>query len=95
MQTVANVCPATKAAVDADAYGRLYADLHDLLQASEWFVSIAKQNEGKVLSTSDLEDLLIKIDVTFVQHVTFHLNSLRRDLKRTLANFPHSEQIAR
>jgi hypothetical protein len=74
---------------DAQAYGRFYANLYDLSEACEWFLSVMKQNEGKLLTPDELENLLIDIDVRFIQHVTFHLDSLRTDLERTLGNFPN------
>ncbi len=75
-------------APDADTYGRLSADVHDLLQASEWLLSVTKQSSGKRLEPSELESLLIDIDVKFVQHVSFHLKSLRKDIAAVLKRFP-------
>ena len=77
--------------VDDAAYGRLYADLHDLLEASAWLLKTFADYEGRSLSSSELEDLLVDIDVKFVDHVSFHLKSLRKDLKATLENFPNEE----
>jgi hypothetical protein len=73
---------------DAATYGRLRVDFQDLAEACEWFLSIIKDNEGKVLKSSEIEDILVDIDIHFVQHVSFHLKSFRKNLNRTLNNFP-------
>lgn len=73
---------------DEVTYGRIHSDLHDLLEASAWLLKTFAAHEGQSLSASELEDLLVDIDVKFVDHVSFHLTSLRNDLKATLENFP-------
>jgi hypothetical protein len=59
--------------------GRLYADLTDLLEACNWFVSTV-QGIDKELSRDELESLLIKIDVNVLQHLGYHLESLKQDM---------------
>lgn len=76
---------------DEAVYGRLYGDLHDLLEASAWLLKTFADYEGRSLSPSELEDLLVDIDVKFVEHVSFHLKSLRKDLRATLENFPDED----
>jgi hypothetical protein len=78
-------------APDAVTYGRLSADFTDLLRASEWLLSVAKQSSGRHLEPSELESLLIDIDVKFVQHVSFHLKSLRKDVAAVLKRFPGND----
>jgi hypothetical protein len=78
--------------VDESAYGRLHADLHDLLEASAWLLKTFSENDGRPLSVSELETLLINIDVHFVDHVLFHLKTLRKDVKATLKNFPKRDE---
>jgi hypothetical protein len=74
---------------DEATYGRIYADLNDLLEASAWLLKTFANNEGRSLSTSELEELLIHVDIHFIDHVLFHLKTLRHDLKSTLKNFPN------
>lgn len=77
--------------VDEDAHGRIYADLHDLLGAGAWLVQTLAETSGRTLSPSELEDLLVDIDVHFVEHSLFHLSSLRQQIKATLQSFPNSD----
>lgn len=79
-------------AVDDAAYGRLCADFGDLLEACTWMLKTAADVEGRVLTRSELEDLLVDIDVNFVEHALYHLTSLRKDLKETLDNFPGEDE---
>lgn len=79
-------------AVDEVSYGRIHADFVDLLEASEWFVKTMDALEGHELTRSELEDLLVEIDVKFVDHAFFHLSSLRTDLKAALENFPDEDE---
>ena len=79
-------------AVDEAAYGRIYADFVDLLEASEWFVKTMDELEGRKLTLPELEDLLVEVDVKFVDHAFFHLTSLRHDLKAALENFPNEDE---
>ena len=76
---------------DEATYGRMYGDFHDLLEASAWLLETFAAHEGRELSASELEDLLVKIDVKFVEHASFHLRSLRKDLKAALERFPEEE----
>ena len=70
---------------DEDAYGRVYADLHDLMVASEWLLAEIDQKRDEPLTAEKIEDFLIDLDVRYIQHVTFHLTSLRKDLDMILA----------
>jgi len=76
---------------DEAAYGRMYADFHDLLEACAWLLKTFSDHEGRSLNPSELEDLLVDIDVKFIEHVSFHLQSLHKDLTATLENFPDQE----
>ncbi|MFT7722455.1 MAG: hypothetical protein QM788_06455 [Roseateles sp.] len=77
-------------APDEEAYGRICADLQDLVGASAWLLQTIAKNKGRTLSPSELEDLLVDIDVHFVEHSSFHLSSFSRDIKAMLENFPGS-----
>ena len=81
-------------ASDREAYGPLCADFHDLREACEWFLSAAKANEAKALTSSELQDLLIDIDVHFVEHASFHLKSFRKELAKVLNKFPAGDDTA-
>ena len=74
-----------------ESYGRIRADFLDLIEACQWFLSVMEQNEERTLSESELEDVLIDIDVKFIQHVAFHLKSLRKDLPDILKQFPNED----
>ena len=74
------------------AYGRLYADFHDLIDACEWLLTELRSKEAKVLSTSEIEEFLIDVDVKFIKHVSFHLKSLRKDINATLTNISSTEK---
>jgi hypothetical protein len=75
-----------------EAYGRMHADLQDLLEASEWLIGTVGALRDRKLSVSELEDLLVEIDVNFVEHASYHLASLRGDIKSTLENFPDDDE---
>ena len=38
-----------------------------------------------------METMLIDIDIAFVQHVSFHFKTLRKDINRLLASIPPSD----
>jgi hypothetical protein len=80
-------------AASGEAYGRMHADLQDLLEASEWLVGTISALGDRKLSVSELEDLLVEIDVNFVEHASYHLASLRGDLKAALENFPDEDDL--
>lgn len=79
---------------DETTYGRIYADLHDLLEASAWLLETFSRHQGKTLSASEIETLLVDIDVKFAVHVSYHLQTLRRDIEATLARFSPSDAEA-
>ena len=68
-----------------DSYGRVYADLHDLIEASEWLLGEMDKKRDELLTAEQIEVFLIDLDVHYVQHVAFHLKSLRKDLDVMLA----------
>jgi hypothetical protein len=82
-------------APDETTYGRMYADLHDLLEASAWLLDTFARHQGESLSASQMEALLIDIDVKFAEHASYHLRTLRRDIEATLARFPQSDAESR
>ena len=40
---------------DEATFGRIYADLHDLLEASAWLLNTFSRYQGKTLSASEIE----------------------------------------
>jgi hypothetical protein len=78
-------------ASSVDSYGQVCADIADISEACHWFLTQFDARRSKILSQEDLEDALIDIDVKFVQHVSFHLNSLSAELHRMLEKFPNGE----
>ena len=81
-------------APDEATYGRMYADLHDLLEASAWLLDTFSRHQGETLSESQIETLLVNIDVKFAEHAAYHLRTLRPDIEATLARFPQSDTEA-
>jgi len=70
--------------VDKELCGRLTVDVTDILEACEWYVRTVGANRSESLSRDELETLLIEIDVNLIQHLSFHLESLRKDLSSVL-----------
>ena len=69
---------------DNELRGRLYADLHDVLEASLWFSSALEKLQGRQLTQDEFESFFIDLEVKLVQHLGFHLESLKRDLPTVL-----------
>ena len=69
---------------DDEMYGRIYSDLHDLIEASEWLLTHFRQAPDKLSTVESFEEFLIDLDVYFIQHVTYHLSSLRPDVEALL-----------
>src|SRR5688572_12174589 len=65
---------------DDELCGRFYADLNDMLEMCHWFVSTATSERKKQLSRDEIESLLIEVEVKMLQHLAYHLDSLRKDL---------------
>lgn len=64
--------------------GRLYADLTDMLEACNWFVAAVGVPRPVPLTREELESLLVDIEVNMLQHLTHHIESLRKDLPAVL-----------
>jgi hypothetical protein len=69
-------------------YGRMHANLHDLVEASEWFLATMDRTRAETLTAEQVEDFLIELEVHFVDHAMFHLRSLKKDIAAVLATFP-------
>lgn len=70
---------------DAATYGRMYADLHDLLEAGQWLITELDRLQERSLTRDEIETFLIDLDIAYIQHASFHLKSLRKDVRATLA----------
>ena len=70
---------------DDDTYGRMSADLNDLVEASEWLLTTINKNYNE-LTWQSIEDFLIDLEVKYIKHVEFHSKSLRKDLNVVLEN---------
>ena len=66
---------------DETTYGRIYADLHDLLEASAWLLETFSRHQAKTLRASEIETLLVDIDVKFAVHVTMPMDTASTDEK--------------
>lgn len=64
--------------------GRMFADLTDALEMCNWFSSTIGTSAGRQLTRDELETLLIDIDIKLLQHLAYHLDSLRRDMPAVL-----------
>jgi hypothetical protein len=69
---------------DDRAYGRLYADFHDLIEICEWFLQITNSSAEQRLSHDEIESLLIDLDVKLIDHGEHHLKSLKKEIKPLL-----------
>jgi hypothetical protein len=72
-------------------YGRMHADLHDLIEAGEWLVAELDKLKDEPLNADQVETFLINLDVHYVQHVTWHLKSLRGDIASVLAKIARDD----
>jgi hypothetical protein len=76
---------------NSDSLGRVSADLRDLVDASRWLLEALSDAESKVTSADELESFLIDLEVTYLDHVAFHIRSLKDEIGSALANFPVEE----
>ncbi|QNK69471.1 hypothetical protein [Variovorax sp. PAMC26660] len=68
-----------KYSLDENLSGRIFVDLSDIFEACKWFVDTIESEKFESLSQDELETLLINIDVNLIQHISYHLESLRKD----------------
>lgn len=77
-----------KCYADPSDLGRMRADLIDLMEISQWFLN-AMEGSGKHNMTQDeLETFLIELEVQLTYHANFHLQSLKKNLRKMLRRFP-------
>jgi hypothetical protein len=64
---------------------KMRVDLIDLVEASKWFLEEINKSRDYPLTLESTEDLLISLDVNFVCHASFHINSLRDGIEKALS----------
>ena len=63
----------------------LFVDIADAYEACQEFIDlINKFNSQKRYTKDQIENLMIEIDVHLLEHLTYHLKSLRREVPRAL-----------
>ena len=73
--------------VSTDACAPVAADLNDLLEISRWLIAQMSDVDGKTSSADTLESFLIDLDVQ-LDHLRFHVNSLKHTVTAALDAFP-------
>ncbi|MEP7007543.1 MAG: hypothetical protein ABI810_16290 [Sphingomonas bacterium] len=73
---------------DDEALGRIRVDLHDLVEACEWLLSNIQKNTDKTMTEDELETFLIELDINYIQHASFHIKSLKKEIVSSLKKFP-------
>ena len=73
---------------DEDTRSRLSGDLRDLAEASRWFLSAFEAVGSRSHTDDELQDLLVDLEVRYLDHAAHHIGSLRRALWAVLATFP-------
>ncbi len=76
---------------DEDAYGKLHADLHDMIEICEWFLQTMDSVRQKQLSRDEIESLLIELEVNLVDRGGFHLKSLKKGIAEALRQISEKE----
>jgi hypothetical protein len=71
---------------DDAMHGRMYADLHDLIEVGEWLSTELSRRGDEPFTADQAETFLVELHVHLVEHATWHLNSLRKDIASALAN---------
>ena len=69
---------------DDESYGRLLADVHDLMEICAWFLNVTSSDANKLLNRDELETLLMELDIRLVDHGLFHLSSLKKQINSAL-----------
>ena len=76
---------------DDSMRGRMHADLHDLIEAGEWLVAELDRLGSAPLNSEEVETFFVNLDVHYVQHVTWHLTSLREDIASVLTKIARDD----
>jgi len=68
---------------DDESYGRLHADVHDLIEICTRFLRVTSAGPNRALTREELEGFLIDLDIE-IDHSQFHLNSLKAEIGSAL-----------
>jgi len=69
-----------------EEFGRLNADLHDLVECSEWLLAALETAGDKKMTDEEIETFLIDLDTRFAEHVMYHASSLHEGISKCWAN---------
>lgn len=64
--------------------GRVQADLTDILEVCEWFELVVDSSGQRGLDREEAESLLIDIEINLLDHLAYHLKSMKRDMPALL-----------
>ncbi len=77
---------------DGDAINTIKIDLFDLLEAGEWLSQeISNRSNFGFKDQDDIENFIISLQINYLEHVEFHINSLKCEMKKALKNFPDGD----
>ena len=69
---------------DRALLGRVQADLTDILEVCKWFEGTVNALVQRRLDRDQLESLLIDIEVNLLDHMAYHIRSVKRDMPALL-----------
>jgi hypothetical protein len=73
-----------KHTADHALLGRVQADLTDMLEICEWLESTVDSIGNGGVDRDRLESLLIDFEVKFLDHMAYHIKSMRGDMPALL-----------
>ena len=69
----------------------LMVDIADAYEACQQFIDLINKFNSRKRHTKDqVENLLVEIDVHLLEHLTYHLKSLRKEVPRALKSLASS-----
>lgn len=69
---------------DRALLGRVQVDLIDMLEACRWFDAEIGSLHQRGLNRDELESLLIDIEVKLLDHMSYHIKSMKSDMPKLL-----------
>lgn len=69
------------------AYGSFHADIHDWIEICEWFLAEMEARKSEHLTEDEMVTFLIDMEIQ-IEHAMWHFKSLRKQIRRILANLP-------
>jgi hypothetical protein len=67
---------------------RLRVDLYDLIESSEWLTEEINKKQGIEINSKIAEEFLTELEYYYIDHMYYHLRSLRKNIRDTLKRFP-------